>query len=83
MWRAGTPAGSVAAWSSASISVACLLSLTGAADRVAAAGMTVICTLHSNSERASLRDLAKLLGGKLQGVKVVVSKADRDPFEVV
>jgi putative NIF3 family GTP cyclohydrolase 1 type 2 len=51
--------------------------------RAAAAGTTVICTLHSNSERASLRDLAKLLGGKLKGVKVVVSKADRDPFEVV
>jgi len=47
-----------------------------------AAGLTVVCLGHSNSERITLRSLAnhlKLLAPKLQ---VVLSKQDRDPFEI-
>ncbi len=47
-----------------------------------AAGLTVVCLGHSNSERITLRSLAnhlKLLAPKLQ---VVQSKQDRDPFEI-
>ncbi|HZZ41470.1 MAG TPA: Nif3-like dinuclear metal center hexameric protein [Tepidisphaeraceae bacterium] len=46
-------------------------------------GMDVICTLHSNSERASLHVLARRLRGKLPGVKLLVSKVDQDPFRVI
>jgi dinuclear metal center YbgI/SA1388 family protein len=48
--------------------------------RAAAAGMTVVCTLHSNSERAALRRLAARLAGMLPELPVSVSTADRDPF---
>ncbi len=50
--------------------------------RAAAAGLTVICTLHSNSERAVLRRLADRLGRELPGPAYLLSRADRDPFEV-
>jgi dinuclear metal center YbgI/SA1388 family protein len=48
--------------------------------RAARAGTTVVCTLHSNSERATLARLAARLEAKLAGVAVRVSTADRDPF---
>jgi dinuclear metal center YbgI/SA1388 family protein len=54
--------------------------------RAAAAGMTVVCTLHSNSERASLTRLRDRL---LEGTKALpgqlavhLSQSDRDPFSV-
>ena len=49
----------------------------------AAAGMTVVCTLHSNSERASLRRLQARIEADAPGLQVRLSEADRDPFVVV
>jgi dinuclear metal center YbgI/SA1388 family protein len=48
----------------------------------ARAGMTVVCTLHSNSERATLARLARRLEESAPGVTVRVSREDRDPFAV-
>ena len=48
----------------------------------ARAGLTVICALHSNSERLVLRPLAASLGKKVRGVSFLVSDRDRDPFVV-
>jgi putative NIF3 family GTP cyclohydrolase 1 type 2 len=45
-----------------------------------AAGLTVICTLHSVSERAALVPLERRLAESLPGVKFTRSAADRDPF---
>lgn len=50
--------------------------------KAAAAGVTVACALHSNSERAALPRLAARLEADAPGVAVVVSAADRDPFTV-
>jgi dinuclear metal center YbgI/SA1388 family protein len=50
--------------------------------RAVAAGMAVICTLHSNSERAVLRRLADRLGREAPGPAYQVSRADRDPFAI-
>ncbi len=46
------------------------------------AGMTVACTLHSNSERAALPRLAERLAARLPALTVLVSAIDRDPFTV-
>lgn len=53
-------------------------------DALAAAnsGMTVVCTLHSNSERAVLKRLAKRIRDMIPGLHVAISTADRDPFEI-
>jgi dinuclear metal center YbgI/SA1388 family protein len=53
-------------------------------DALAAAtsGMTVICTLHSNSERASLTRLRDRLQQHLPALPIHLSRADRDPFAV-
>jgi dinuclear metal center YbgI/SA1388 family protein len=51
--------------------------------RAAQAGMTVVCTLHSNSERAVLKRLAAELGRRLAQLPVMVSSQDRDPFAVL
>lgn len=51
--------------------------------RAAAAGVTVACALHSNSERRTLVVLAERLRAALPGVDVGVSTVDRDPFGVV
>jgi dinuclear metal center YbgI/SA1388 family protein len=48
--------------------------------RAAEAGMTVVCTLHSNSERAVLKRLAARLATQVPGLKTRLSEADRDPF---
>ena len=48
----------------------------------AAAGMTVVCTLHSNSERAVLKRLAAKLNEKLPELAVHISQSDRDPFTI-
>ncbi|HEX2568642.1 MAG TPA: Nif3-like dinuclear metal center hexameric protein [Polyangia bacterium] len=50
--------------------------------RAAEAGMTVVCVLHSNSERRTLTQLAARLGERLPGLAIHVSEMDRDPFEV-
>jgi dinuclear metal center YbgI/SA1388 family protein len=50
--------------------------------RAAAAGVTVLCALHSNSERAALRRLAARIEAEAPGVAVAISEADRDPFVV-
>jgi dinuclear metal center YbgI/SA1388 family protein len=48
--------------------------------KAAQAGMRVICTLHSNSERAVLKKLMGRLQEKLPAVQFMVSRVDRDPF---
>jgi dinuclear metal center YbgI/SA1388 family protein len=48
----------------------------------AAAGVTVACALHSNSERAALRRLAARIEQEAPGIAVAISEADRDPFVV-
>jgi dinuclear metal center YbgI/SA1388 family protein len=50
--------------------------------RAASAGMTVVCTLHSNSERAVLGRLKERLTKMLPQLAVVQSKMDRDPFSI-
>ena len=50
--------------------------------KAAAAGVTVVCTLHSNSERATLRRLKERLGRELPGLACHLSRQDRDPFSV-
>jgi dinuclear metal center YbgI/SA1388 family protein len=48
--------------------------------RAAAAGLTVVCTLHSASERAALVALEGRLAERLAGVSIVRSRVDREPF---
>ena len=51
--------------------------------KAAEAGMTVVCTLHSNSERATLRRLKQRLEERLpKGPEWHLSQQDRDPFAV-
>ena len=49
----------------------------------AAAGMSVCCVNHSNSERIALYDLAKRLRDMLTGLDVFVSRTDADPYDIV
>jgi dinuclear metal center YbgI/SA1388 family protein len=51
--------------------------------RAAERGMTVVATLHSNSERAALSVIAARFRKETSGVDLVVSLRDRDPFRVV
>lgn len=46
------------------------------------AGLTVVCTLHSNSERAVLKRLRRSLEEKAQGLTILISQSDRDPFQI-
>jgi len=48
--------------------------------RAVAAGLTVVCTLHSASERATLQVLERRLAERLAGVAILRSRADREPF---
>ncbi len=48
----------------------------------AASNMTVICTLHSNSERASLKRLKSRLEKRLAQAEFFLSQTDRDPFQI-
>ena len=48
----------------------------------AAAGLTVVCVGHSNSERLTLGVLAKRIRTALPGLKVKISRKDRDPFDI-
>lgn len=45
-----------------------------------AAGLSVVCVGHSNSERITLGRLAERLTDSLEAVAVQVSETDRDPF---
>ena len=47
-----------------------------------AAGLTVVCTLHSNSERAVLTRLRDRLAAAAPGPAYLLSQSDRDPFAV-
>jgi len=65
----------------------CDLYLTGEmrhhdALRAAAAGLTVVCTLHSNSERVTLAALARRLAKECPAIQWTLSMADRDPFQI-
>jgi putative NIF3 family GTP cyclohydrolase 1 type 2 len=48
----------------------------------AAAGLTVACVGHSNSERPALARLANNLGQMLPGLEIVTSRRDLDPFTI-
>ena len=50
--------------------------------RAAARGVTVVCTLHSNSERKALITLRQRLETATQDVTFHLSEADRDPFSI-
>ena len=47
-----------------------------------AAGLTVVCLGHSNSERITLVGLAKLLQLLLPKLPVTTARHDRDPFQI-
>ncbi len=49
--------------------------------KAARCGLTVVCTLHSNSERAVLKRLAQRLRDETT-LEVLLSQADQDPFRV-
>ncbi|MBI5497612.1 MAG: Nif3-like dinuclear metal center hexameric protein [Deltaproteobacteria bacterium] len=49
--------------------------------RASVAGLTVLCTLHSHSERPSLAPLARRLAAEVPGVEFRLSTADREPFD--
>lgn len=51
--------------------------------RGANAGVTVVCTLHSNSERVTLTRLAERLRTQSPAVRFSVSQVDRDPLAIV
>ncbi len=48
-----------------------------------AAGLTVACVGHSNSERLTLKALAKSLKKAAPRLEIVQAREDRDPFEIV
>ena len=52
------------------------------AQKAVAAGLTVICTLHSNSERAVLKRLRDRLDREAPGPAYLLSRTDRDPFAI-
>jgi putative NIF3 family GTP cyclohydrolase 1 type 2 len=50
--------------------------------KASAAGVTVVCTLHSNSERAVLKRVKQKLEETPSMPPISISTADRDPFTV-
>jgi dinuclear metal center YbgI/SA1388 family protein len=46
------------------------------------AGVCVICTLHSNSERVALAHYVRRLGEALPAITFQMSQRDRDPFSI-
>jgi dinuclear metal center YbgI/SA1388 family protein len=50
--------------------------------RAARAGMTVVCVLHSNSERAVMKRVKSKHEERLPGLTYLVSEVDRDPFAI-
>jgi putative NIF3 family GTP cyclohydrolase 1 type 2 len=86
--RAAVCAGSCGDLVHTAVKAGCDLYLTGELrhhDALAAAkaGMTVVCVLHSNSERPTLDVLRRRLVESFQDVQVFVSEQDRDPFQVL
>jgi len=51
--------------------------------RAANLGLSVVCTLHSNSERAVLSRCRDRLTQSLPGLSLLLSREDHDPFAVV
>lgn len=51
--------------------------------KAAAAGVTVLCALHSNSERRMLHRLQAMLKQRLPDLHTFVSTEDRDPFQIL
>ena len=51
--------------------------------RAAEAGVTVVCALHSNSERIALEPLRARLATALPELDLAISRLDRDPFLIV
>jgi putative NIF3 family GTP cyclohydrolase 1 type 2 len=49
----------------------------------AKAGVTVVATLHSNSERATLGRLRDRLAQATRDIPFIVSGVDRDPFQIL
>jgi dinuclear metal center YbgI/SA1388 family protein len=85
--RAAVCAGSCGDMLSDAIAAGAQFHLTGEmrhhdALRAAEAGITVVCTLHSNSERIALTRLKARLEQALPGLPCLLSQADRDPFSV-
>jgi len=85
--RATVCAGSCGEMLSDAIAAGAQFHLTGEmrhhdALRAAEAGVTVVCTLHSNSERIALTGLKARLEQALPGLPCLLSQADRDPFSV-
>jgi dinuclear metal center YbgI/SA1388 family protein len=50
--------------------------------KAAQAGMAVVCTLHSNSERCALPPLRERLMRAKPGLSVLLAEADVDPFQI-
>jgi len=50
--------------------------------RAAESGVTVICALHSHSERIALPPLATRVRATLPGLAITLSAVDRDPFAI-
>jgi dinuclear metal center YbgI/SA1388 family protein len=50
--------------------------------KAVAAGVTVVCTLHSHSERVTLKRLQSRLSTALPRIAFVLSTMDRDPFTI-
>jgi dinuclear metal center YbgI/SA1388 family protein len=85
--RAAVCAGSCGDMLDDAIAAGAQLYLTGEmrhhdAVKAAAAGLTVVCTLHSNSERAVLPKLKSKLEQFPQMPAIRISTADADPFRV-
>lgn len=51
--------------------------------KAAEAGMTVVCTLHSHSERITLRRLCEKLKQDFPELEATLAPADQDPFRVI
>ena len=51
--------------------------------RAARAGLTVICALHSNSERVTLRHLQRRLQDALPGAEILLAQTDQDPLRIL
>ena len=85
--RAGVCAGAGGSFLDDAMAQKCDLYLTGEmrhhdALQAVKAGMVVVCTLHSNSERAVLKKLRDDLARRLPAMAFQVSRQDRDPFSV-
>jgi dinuclear metal center YbgI/SA1388 family protein len=51
--------------------------------RAERAGLSVVCTLHSHSERIALARLAQMMRDRLPTLDLRLSSADRDPFAIL